>query len=227
MSNDNALGGHDLTYQEDLKPSYDGVPGQALDAVRMRSAQLTHSLRRLRDELSKAELPQWYSLQSQLNVTLSQLMSLTSTMQHFHDVLDSTAVYPLPSFPTTSHEGLLTTLLRKKNIPEVDDWILSAREASDLDPSVLELTDIEKSLNDDKEVTQWALQTFVQEFEKHNYKSFHTRADGDSADDIVMEDAIDTKKPKKPFNVEDILSYTYKGQEPWEDKTNSEPAMAS
>lgn len=176
-----------MAFQEDFKPDYSGVPSQALDAVRMRSAQLTHSLRRLRDELAKAELPQWYSLQSQLNVTLSQLMSLTSNMQHFQDVLDSTVVYPLPNFPTTSHEGLLTTLLRKRNIPEVDEWIKSAREASDLDTGSLDTKDITKSLNDDKEISKWALETFVEEFEKHNYKGFHTRQDNGPVDDIEME----------------------------------------
>lgn len=227
MSNDSTLNGHELTYQDDLKPNYDGVPGQALDAVRMRSAQLTHSLRRLRDELSKTELPQWYSLQSQLNVTLSQLMSLTSTLQHFHGVLDSTTVYPLPNFPTTSHEGLLTTLLRKKNIPEVDEWIMDAREASDLDPAIMEANDIEKYLNDDKEITKWALQTFVQEFEKHNYKGFTRKNDIDSTDDIVMADVVDSNKPKKPFDVEDILSYTYKGKAPWEDNALNEASMAT
>ncbi|QLQ79449.1 hypothetical protein HG537_0C00960 [Torulaspora globosa] len=211
MSNESSLSGHDLVYQEDVKPSYDGVPGQALDAVRMRSAQLTHSLRRLRDELSRAELPQWYSLQSQLNVTLSQLMSLTSTLQHFHDVLNSTAVYPLPNFPTTSHEGLLTTLLRKKNIPEVDGWIAGAKEASELDSAVLEPNEIEKALNDDKEVTKWALQVFVQEFERHNYKGLHMREE--NAEDISFEGTIHSEKPKKPFEVEDVLSYIYSGKE--------------
>lgn len=102
--------GNQGSLQEDVSFDFNGVPGQALDAVRMRLAQLTHSLRRIRDEMSKAELPQWYTLQSQLNVTLSQLVSVTSTLQHFQETLDSTVVYPLPKFPTTSHESLVTTL---------------------------------------------------------------------------------------------------------------------
>lgn len=212
MSADNAIGTHNMAFQEDFKPDYSGVPSQALDAVRMRSAQLTHSLRRLRDELSKAELPQWYSLQSQLNVTLSQLMSLTSTMQHFQDTLSSTVVYPLPSFPTTSHEGLLTTLLRKKNIPEVDEWIESAREASELNATAGDNNETTKALNDDKEVTSWALRTLVEEFERHNYKGFHTRQEKGPADDIDMETMPTATKPGKPFDVEQILRYTYKGE---------------
>lgn len=212
MSAENGLSTHQMAFQEDSKPNYSGVPSQAVDAVRMRSAQLTHSLRRLRDELSKAELPQWYSLQSQLNVTLSQLMSLSSTMQHFQDVLDSTVVYPLPSFPTTSHEGLLTTLLRKKNVPEVDDWMASAREASELDSNVLDGKEITKALNDDKEISKWALQTFVDEFEKHNYKGFHTREAGGPVDEIELEALPAGKKPVRPFDVEDVLRYTYRGE---------------
>lgn len=218
MSTDNGAIGPDsnsTSFQEDLLPNFDGVPSQALDAVRMRSAQLTHSLRRIRDELSRAELPQWYSLQSQLNVTLSQLMSLTSTLQHFQDTLDSTVVYPLPNFPTTSHEGLLTTLLRKKNIPEVDEWISSAKESSDLDLKISDARDVGKSLQDDKDITKWALQTFVSEFEKYNFKGLHTKEEIDLDLSDAMDLTVNTgRKPIKPFDVDDVLRFTFKGEIP-------------
>lgn len=223
MSADNGAIGPDsnnTSFQEDVLPNFDGVPSQALDAVRMRSAQLTHSLRRIRDELSKAELPQWYSLQAQLNVTLSQLMSLTSTLHHFQDTLDSTVVYPLPNFPTTSHEGLLTTLLRKKNIPEVDEWISSAKESSDLDLKISDARDVDKSLQDDKDITKWALQTFVSEFEKYNFKGLHTQEEIDlDISDNAMDSSVNNgRKPIKPFDVDDILRFTYKGEIPRQSK---------
>lgn len=212
---------NNTTFQEELKPDFDGVPGQAIDAVRMRAAQLTHSLRRIRDELSRAELPQWHSLQSQVNVTLSQFMSLTSTLQHFQDTLDSTVVFPLPSFPTTSHEGLLTTLLRKKYAPEVDNWIASARESSDLDRAILDPEEIDKSIRDDKEITQWALQTLVKEFERYNSAedSPAQELNLDRDQDMLDVSAVNSGKPIKPFDVEEILMYVSKGQIP----TGSKP----
>lgn len=207
---------NNLSLNEDTyKTDFSGVPSQALDAVRMRLAQLTHSLRKIREELSKAELPQWYSLQSQLNVTLSQLMSVTSTLQHFHDTLDSTIVYPLPKFPTTSHETLLTTLLRKKYAPEVDEWIKSSQETSMLNPSQLTSTSIKKVIQDDKEITQWALDIFSNEYEKYNFKGLRTKKE-ELESGIVDDEYIPTSnnhKPSKPFILEDILGFIYRGEQ--------------
>lgn len=197
---------------EDIKPDYSGVPGPALDSVRMRLAQLTHSLRRIRDDLSRADLTQWYSLQSQINVTLSQLMSVTSTLQHFEDTLDSTIVYPLPKFPTTSHESLLTTLLRKKNIPEVEEWIKDAIEASGVDTNMMRDDEIEKILEKNNEDSKWALEVFAKEFEKRE-------SNGDTADDLdVLGNALKPVKTsvrqraQSPFQVEDILKYMSRGE---------------
>lgn len=202
---------NDNTY----KPDYNGVPSQALDAIRMRLAQLTHSLRKIRDDLSKAELPQWYSLQSQLNVTLTQLMSVTSTLEHFHDTLDATVVYPLPKFPTTSHETLLTTLLRKKYIPEVDEWIKEAQEGSGLESAQLNQSQIKEVLQKDKDCTKWALDTFSTEFEKYDFKGLKTKKEQESEDlmETDYEHAAQTYKPSEAFVVEDILNFVYRGEE--------------
>ncbi|CAI1926083.1 hypothetical protein SEUBUCD646_0D03990 [Saccharomyces eubayanus] len=200
--------GNQGSLQEDVNPDFNGVPGQALDAVRMRLAQLTHSLRRIRDEMSKAELPQWYTLQSQLNVTLSQLVSVTSTLQHFQESLDSTVVYPLPKFPTTSHESLITTLLRKKNIPEVDEWMKYARETSGITTNLLKDEEIQKLLQQDKDITNWARNTFGNEFEKHDFK--HEEALNEEDASLLVRDT----KPSKPFNVDVILKFTHAGEKP-------------
>ena len=109
--------------QTSVAADFSNVPSQALDALRMKLSQLTASLAKIRDEMSRAELPQWYTLQAQLTVTLTQLSSLTNTLDHYEETLDSTVAYPLPSFPTTAHEGLITTLMRKKNTPEVEESV--------------------------------------------------------------------------------------------------------
>lgn len=201
---------------QDAKLNFDGVPTQAVDAVRMRLAQLTHSLRRIRDELSKAELPQWYTLQSQLNVTLSQILSVSSTLQHFEELLDSATVYPLPNFPTTSHEGLLTTLLRKKNIPEVEELMETAKEMSDLDLNTMENRELEKSLQDDRDISKWCLQTLVGEYRNHDFKNFREDEGGMN---ITLSNR---KKPTKPFKVEGILKYTYRGENANKEVTKQE-----
>ncbi|CCF59863.1 hypothetical protein KAFR_0I00820 [Kazachstania africana CBS 2517] len=196
------------------KPDFSGVPSQALDAVRMRLAQLTHSLRKIKDELSKANLPQWYSLQSQLNVTLSQFSSVTSTLQHFQDTLDTTVVYPLTKFPTTSHENLLTTLLRKKYAPEIDEWIKSTKEASGLNAESITQQEIDRIHQNDKEITTWALEIFAKEFDDHNFKGFQTKREStsDSDSEQIYVPSSSRYKPKTTFEVEDILNFTYKGE---------------
>ena len=199
--------------EETYKADFSGVPSQALDAIRMRLAQLTHSLRKIREDLSKAELPQWYALQSQLNVTLTQLMSVTSTLEHFHETLDATAVYPLPKFPTTSHEPLLTTLLRKKYTPEVDEWIQQSKEASGLDTTQLDKKNITEILQKDKESTKWALDVFNEEFEKYNFKGLQTRKEqlqNGSLEEEYIPDS-QNRKPTTSFAVEDILNFVYRG----------------
>ncbi|SMN19600.1 similar to Saccharomyces cerevisiae YBR193C MED8 Subunit of the RNA polymerase II mediator complex [Maudiozyma saulgeensis] len=204
------------------KPDFRGVPSQALDAIRMRLAQLTHSLRKIRDDLSKAELPQWYSLQSQLNVTLTQLMSVTSTLEHFHDTLDATVVYPLPKFPTTSHETLLTTLLRKKYTPEVDEWLSESREASGLDQAQLTTKNVKQVLQKDKECTKWALDIFSNEFEKYNFKGLKTKKEQMEGDQMEIDyiPASQNIKPSSPFVIEDVLNFVYRGEEQGEKSEN-------
>lgn len=195
------------------KIDYHGIPSHALDAVRMRLAQLIHSLKRIRDELVKPELPQWYSLQSQLNITLQQLLSVTTTLEHFQDTLDATIIYPLPQFPTTSHENLLTTLLRKKYTPEVDDWLKTSQEAAELDVKMLTPNKIKELLKKDKEITEWALEIFSKEFEKYSARVNPEGIDNDDSKMIIDdEDKYSHYKPTKPFEVESTLSYMYSGK---------------
>ncbi|KAG7691509.1 hypothetical protein KL949_002554 [Ogataea haglerorum] len=106
--------------------NFDDVPVQNLEQLRPRLTQLTHSLRKLEDSMAaSATLPNWSNLQNQYNVILSQLTSFSRTMDLNKDVLKHTNVYPNTEFDTTQFEGLLTTLLRKKHLPEVAEWIES------------------------------------------------------------------------------------------------------
>lgn len=201
--------------QDEAKYDFKNVPAQALDALRMRLAQLTHSLAKIRDEMSRADLPQWYSLQAQLSVTLTQLSSLTSTLQHFEDTLDSTVVFPLPNFPTTAHEGLLTTLLRKKNIPEVEDWIKDAKDTAGIDVDRMSEQEIEELIQKDKELTDWALEFVEKERSNHAFHGLHTAKEleqgmGKPAHEEYRSSAI-KNKPSKPFSTNKVLKFVYQG----------------
>ncbi|AGO12112.1 AaceriAEL252Cp [[Ashbya] aceris (nom. inval.)] len=198
-----------------LKYDYSNVPAQALDAIRMRLAQLTHSLSKIRDDMSKADLPQWYSLQAQLSVTLTQLSSLTSTLQHFEDTLECTVPYPLPSFPTTAHEGLLTTLMRKKQIPEVENWIKDAIDHSGLDLEGENWDEIEAAIQRDKSTTARALDFINQEYSNYSFQGLYTAEElsknlGDPQS-MIYRSGTSNAKPKAPFSVDSILSFMYQG----------------
>lgn len=133
--------------------SYNSVPLDSLESLRLRLTQVTHTLNKLSTEIKSSTMPQWSSLQSQLSIVLTQLSSLAMALDEHSVTLESTVAYPLPSFPTTEQEGLLTTLMRKKLSPEVTDWIKEAKENS---------TGAEILISDDENLMRFA----IEEFEK-------------------------------------------------------------
>lgn len=109
----------------------------SLEALRNRLNQVHLSLRKLADQIDyhnrfqgKSRLPTYGQFQNQFHVLITQLHSITSILESNEDVLRNSNAYPLPIFPTSQHEGLVTTLLRKKPLPEVDTWIEEALEKS-------------------------------------------------------------------------------------------------
>lgn len=77
-------------------------------------------------------------MQSHFNVLSSTMDSVTSAL-HTHFPLHSSSAmttYPLPSFPASTHEILLTTLLTKKPPPETFDLVWSALQAPAVDVRV-------------------------------------------------------------------------------------------
>lgn len=202
--------------QTSVAADFSNVPSQALDALRMKLSQLTASLAKIRDEMSRAELPQWYTLQAQLTVTLTQLSSLTNTLDHYEETLDSTVAYPLPSFPTTAHEGLITTLMRKKNTPEVEEWIRSANESSGVDMESLNDTEVKKIIQKDNDITSWAINCLLDEKTKYTFNGLHTSKetnldmlDGRSS---LQKSSSYGIKTSKPFDVDKILKFVHQGE---------------
>lgn len=77
---------------------------------------------------------------------------------------------------------------------------------SDLDLTTMENHEVEKSLQNDREISKWCLQTLVSEYRKHDFKTLGYE---EGVMTVVSEER---KKPSKPFKVEDVLKYTFRGE---------------
>lgn len=148
------------------------IPIDSLESIRNRLNQIHLSLRKLSDQINhhnrhptKVKLPSYTHIQNQFQVLITQLHSIASNLENNENVLKNTNVFPLPSFPTTQQEGLVTTLLRKKPLPEVDEWIEKAISYSD---------SMNINVAKDDEFSQWC-STKVQELrESYQFYGFHS-----------------------------------------------------
>lgn len=176
------------------------VPVEALEALRLRLTQITHSLNKLHAELQTHQqlTTHWVSLQSQFNIILTQLTALSSTLLNYSEILERTTVYPISEFPTTEQEGLLTTLLRKKKLPEVIDWIDESKENIE---SVIKNLDSK----DDEELTTWALQLIQQEKQKYTFVGLKET----DQDEIIQADEI-----QPTLSIDNVLKLIYQGTLP-------------
>ncbi len=155
------------------------------------------------------------SIQNQFNVILTQLISLTSTLSFHSEILSSTVAYPLPKFPTTAQEGLLTTLLRKKNLPEVDAWLSKAKEESE-----------GLTLRYDDEICNWALTQTEKEREGREFFEFYTRKEVEDGTAEILEKQQQIREKEKGtgagnnetngdgFLINQMLGFMYNGEEP-------------
>lgn len=147
----------------EFKPDLSAVPVVALESLRLRLTQLTHTLNSMHAQLMQSSMPSWPALHSQFNVILKQLMSLSETISQFSDILQRTVAYPLPNFPTSQQAGLLSTLLRKKPLPDVEDWMTSGRTVSK-----------GVKIKMDEDFCMWATSEIGKQVENHEWEGFLT-----------------------------------------------------
>ena len=152
------------------------IPLDALESIRNRLNQIHVSLRKLSDQINahnrhptKIKLPTFTHFQNQFQVLITQLTSIANILYNNEELLLRTNVYPTINFPTSQHEGLLTTLLRKKALPEVDEWINSS------------ITTIEKlqekgpvDFEKEDEYVAWSLMKLQELREEFQFYGFHT-----------------------------------------------------
>lgn len=163
---------------QQLKPSLspapaipNDVPMDALELIRNRLSQTHQLLRKLADQINhhtrnpqRVKLPSYLSLLSQLQVLVTQLATLASQLDGNDDLLKLSNAYPLPSFPTTQHEGLATTLLRKKPLPDVDEWI---------DNAIRELELFKLPILKDDDFAEWCHSKIKELEDEFTFEGFH------------------------------------------------------
>ena len=74
--------------------------------------------------------------------------------------------------------------------------------------ALLKDEEIEKLLQQDREITNWARTTFRNEYGKHDFKNEESLSEEHAS--LLVRDS----KPSKPFNVDDVLKFTFTGEKP-------------
>lgn len=208
------------------------LPVQELESLRIRLSQLHRSLSHMVNQVQGAKLASWPGLQGQFNVLMTQLAALCSVLTASGDTLSRSVMYPLPNFPTTTQLGLLSTLVRKKNLPQIEEWIEEGQDAG---------RDIDSK--EDQQFCEWAMQVTKQARENHIWQGFDTKAglpeeeDGienetkdsnggenkiekEEDNDVEMLDVTTTAPPSAPaptapgWTLEQTLVFLSKGQRP-------------
>lgn len=149
------------------------IPVDSLELIRNRLDQILQSLRKLADQINhsnrnpKAKLPSYLTLHGQFQNLITQLHSIALHLELKSDILQTTNAFPLPSFPTTQQEGLITTLLRKKPLPDVDEWI---------DSAIAECNFFNIPLRVDDELAEWCYAKVKQIESDFVFGGFYTEA---------------------------------------------------
>ncbi|KAL6452349.1 MED8 Mediator of RNA polymerase II transcription subunit 8 [Candida maltosa Xu316] len=171
------------------------IPYDVLESVRNRLNQIRQSLVKLADQINnhnrhpnKIKLPTYSHFQNQFQVLITQLTSIASQLYHNEDLLKNTNVYPTPNFPTSAHENMLTTLLRKKVSPEVDEWMNDAKLTIDNKDLDLSKTD---------ELVTWYLAKIQDLRDEFQFYGFHTVEELDYMETAAGKQEQKEKKDKE------------------------------
>ncbi|KAG8203914.1 MED8, partial [Candida africana] len=196
------------------------IPYDVLESIRNRLNQIRQSLTKLADQINnhnrhpqKIKLPSYLYFQNQFQVLITQLMSITNQLYNNEDLLRNTNVYPTPIFPTSAHENMLTTLLRKKVAPEVDEWINGAKLIMENETkNKLDNQQVEIDILKIDQWVQWCLAKIQDLRDEFQFYGFHTVEELDHMETPQGKQEIKEKKDKE-FEREQIeLKITAGGQ---------------
>jgi mediator of RNA polymerase II transcription subunit 8, fungi type len=152
------------------------------------------------------------NLLTTLSLLLSHLNSLTTTLQspRFSQDLKATVVYPNTTFPVRSHETILTSLLRRKPLPEDEAWEAEGKALAATLPQV----DAER----EDEFIEWAQTKFMEITEGRDYtRSLKTKEErvkegSPEGEDVGVEDEAEGKE--NGIGLGAALKYLAQGWEP-------------
>lgn len=186
------------------------VPADSLESIRNRLNQVHLSLRKLAEQVNhhnrhpgKVKLPSYAHFQNQFQVLITQLYSIAQNLAANEDILKHSNAYPIPSFPTTQQEGLVTTLLRKKALPDVDEWIASVDGANNA-------TNLQK----DDLFAQWCFAKVQELRDEFQFYGFHTVQELDHMETPEGKHELEVKKKQESDKDEDSLKITAGGSTP-------------
>ena len=115
--------------------NYSAVPTDSIEKLRNNLILLSNSLKKLKLDLIKSNtaysLPDYNSLQNQYIIIVTQLSTISSILSENSHILKKTNVYPLPISNPNKNETLFNSLLRKKPLPEVEQWLKDSESLID------------------------------------------------------------------------------------------------
>ena len=150
-----------------------------------------------------------------LSLLLSHINSLTTTLQspRFSQDLKSTVVYPNTTFPVRSHETILTSLLRRKLLPEDEEWEAQGKAIAES----LQHVDPER----EDEFIEWCQTKFMEITEGRDYsRSMKTKEQrlnegSEDGDEGKMEEGEAEEEGKENgIGLGPALKYLAQGWEP-------------
>ncbi|CAB36884.1 mediator complex subunit Med8 [Schizosaccharomyces pombe] len=189
---------------------------ESLEAIRHRIAQIVQSLTHFLAILHQSEsLSPWPTIHKNFNILLSQIHSLSNNLAAHSHTLQTTSIYPSLEFPVKEQEPLLTTLLRTKALPEVEEW--EANTLQEYEASISSQPK-KKEANDAYQKDQlWdqARIIFMEERENYSWFDFVTRRQ-ESEGEFVSQRQLEIDRATEEQNANqmltDILSFMKSGK---------------
>ncbi|EPX72382.1 mediator complex subunit Med8 [Schizosaccharomyces octosporus yFS286] len=177
---------------------------ESLEGIRQRTTQIVHSLSHFLAILHQTEqLAPWPTIHKNFNILLSQIHSLSNTLAIHFQSLRTTNIFPSEEFPVREQEPLLTTLLRTRPLPVVEEWESATLEEYENDPSL-------KSKSQKKPLPQdvlWeeARDLLMQERERYNWTGYVTRQE-ELRGEIINQKELEEERAFEEQNAQQTLT---------------------
>ncbi|EEB08467.2 mediator complex subunit Med8 [Schizosaccharomyces japonicus yFS275] len=188
-------------------------PVESLESMRQKFAQIAHSLSHFLALLHQHRtLVPWSAIHKNFSILLSQLHSLTNTLISQSQTLKTINIFPSDLFPVREQEPLLTTLLRTKALPAVEEW-----ENSTLQSVEGDITDeeVNQQVNASSQLWEEARTFLLTERENYNWVGTVTRKqenEGEFSDQKDLEQQRVAEEATADTSLMDLLRFMKSGR---------------